>query len=54
MKTPPPEKPSRKILTPAERDQSIDAFCAEVDAMLQLPPPTTKELAHACDDCTTV
>lgn len=45
MTTPKPEP--QKKLTMEERDKAIDEFCAEVDKLLGLPPPTQEELDRA-------
>jgi hypothetical protein len=49
MQTP---RPDPKKLTLAERDKAIDAFCAEVDQLLGLPPPTQADLDRAMAEST--
>jgi hypothetical protein len=51
MKTPNPEP---KKLTPEEREKAIEAFCAEVDKLLGLPPPTQEDLDRAVAESNTL
>jgi len=48
------QKPEPKKMTQEEREKSIDDFCAEVQKLLGIPPPTQEEIDQAVAESTTL